>query len=150
MIENGGPYQRSALRVVIPLLHDTEAPLDRYFYSVDGLRDPRHVWWITPIAVFDVSGWNVFEFKILPTMAAYADTLTFEIWDKLRQSRPKLVGVVKIDAQLDTYRAMLEPYYQKFNFSMEFNLHRANRIPDASQAYRNNTHHGDWAYKEKL
>ncbi|BEG72507.1 hypothetical protein [Pseudomonas phage PA1C] len=140
----------SAQRVIIPMYHGVKGDLKQFFYSRDGNLKLTEVFWLVPVAVFTPDGLNVFEFKTIPTTARYENNLTFEVWDKLRNSTPKLVATVKIDTIADTYVVEVSERYMKNRFTMEFNLIIANREPDPALLYRNNTHHGDIHYKGKL
>ena len=140
----------SAQRIIIPMYHGIRGNLKEFFYSRDGNLKPDEVFWLVPVAVFTPDGLNVFEFKTIPTTSRYEGDLEFEVWDKLRNSIPKKVAVVKVNAVDDTYVVEVAERYMKNRFTMEFNLIVANREPDPALLFRNNTHHGNPKYKDKL
>jgi hypothetical protein len=104
--------------------------------------------WITPGAVSEADGINVFALRISPTVHRYEGQFAFEIWDKLYQSPKKWVATLHIDANTAEYRVELSERYMRRRLVFWLEAHLPNRIPDPSWAYYNNTPDGDWNYRD--
>lgn len=140
----------SAQKVIIPLYQGIKGDLKEFFYSKDGALDRGKVYWLVPIAAFTPDGIPVGEIKTIPTFERYEGNFELVLWDKLRQATPKKVATIFVDALTDSYQVVVEERYMHLRLVMELNLTLANNEVNQALLYRNNTHHGDPAYKDKL
>lgn len=140
----------TALKINIPLYNGTKGIVDQCFYSSDGELDKTHIWWIVPLQVLGVGGNPAHKVKTVPTRAEYKGIVTLEVWDKYLQAQPKLIATIKIDVDANTYEVAVTPRYACLRLVAQFNLMRSPSGPHYTQAFRNETHYGQWEFADHI
>lgn len=145
-------------RVAIPLYKGMKGTLTSCFYSRDGVLKDTSFTQATPIQVYDTSGATVSSVRFNPTIldvrsvtpGVIIPEVELVLWDKVSQSVKKKMAVLHLDLFNNKYRVDVEDYYAHMKLVVELNLYSNPLVViHKSQAYRNNTPYGDWAYKDK-
>lgn len=106
--------------------------------------------WITSALTFATDGLAIHAFKVVPTLHAYKGVVEFVIWDKRLRAKPKMVGTLTINCDTHEYTVALEQYYQRRPLLQTMHLHSNPVQPPSLVAFNNDTHHGDWAFKDTI